>query len=82
MENVNMKAKYKEFELVEIDLPFEKRHPQRKIYTHKIDVRFTNDDVVFLQQLAMELRAKTKKHVTAGHVVRYAIKLFRQKFNI
>jgi|LakMenEpi03Aug12_release.lakeMendotaPanAssembly.Ray.scaffolds.fasta_scaffold1039423_2 hypothetical protein len=77
-----MKEKYKEVELVEIDIPFEKRHPQRKIYNDKMDVRFTNDDVVFLQQLAIELRAKTGKHVTAGDVVRYAIKLFRQKFNI
>ena len=64
-----------------INVPFEKRHPQRKIYTHKMDVRLTHDDVVFLQQLAMELRAKTGKHVTAGDVVRYAIKLFRQKVN-
>lgn len=62
-----------------INVPFQKRHPKRKIYTNKMNVRVTNNDIVFLQQLAMELRAKTGQHVTAGDVVRYAIKLFREK---
>lgn len=56
----------------------DKRVKKKFIYTRKIDFRIEEDDLIFLKHLAMELSYKRGENITAGDVLRFAVKHLRK----
>lgn len=56
----------------------DKRVKKKFIYTRKVDFRIEEDDLLFIQHLAMELSYKRGENITAGSVLRYAVKHLRK----